>query len=58
VPELMLMEKVDSLLRFFGLSVRKERRLVKRVGGFDQKVEGGDLTLTGEAPSFFLKLTP
>jgi hypothetical protein len=54
----MLMEKVDSLLRFFGLSVRKERRLVKRVGGFDQKVEGGDLTLTGEAPSFFLKLTP
>ena len=53
VPELMVMESVDSYGGFLACQYGKERRLVKRVGGFDQKVERGDLTLSGEAPSFF-----
>ena len=53
VPELVVMESVDSYGGFLACQYGKERRLVKRVGGFDQKVERDDLTLTGEAPSFF-----
>jgi hypothetical protein len=49
VPKLIVMETVDSYGGFLACQYGKEKRLVKRVGSFDQMVERDELTLTGEA---------